>query len=90
MEITFDPLKRERTLALRGLDFVRAAEVFAGATVTLQDNRRDYQELRLITVGVLDHQMVILVWTPRDGGRRIISMRHANGREQCRYQHRFG
>jgi uncharacterized DUF497 family protein len=33
--------------------------------------------------------MVILVWTPRDSARRIISMRKANDREQARHAHRF-
>ncbi|OPZ10131.1 MAG: hypothetical protein BWZ07_02815 [Alphaproteobacteria bacterium ADurb.BinA280] len=33
--------------------------------------------------------MVILVWTPRDGSTRIISMRKANDREIQTYRHRL-
>jgi len=33
MRITFDPAKRERTLAERGLDFEDASLVFEGVTV---------------------------------------------------------
>jgi len=32
MRITFDPAKRKKTLAERGLDFADAALVFAGVT----------------------------------------------------------
>jgi hypothetical protein len=34
--------------------------------------------------------MVVVVWTPRDGGRRIISMRKANESEQKLYGPRLG
>ena len=67
----------------------RAGEVFAGATLTVEDDRQDYGEDRFITIGFLDERMVILVWTPRNGARRIISMRKANEREQALYTPRF-
>ena len=35
MEIKYDPEKRERTLAERGLDFEDAVHVFAGRTIDL-------------------------------------------------------
>src|SRR5687767_9144166 len=44
MEISFDPAKRARTLSERGLDFADAARVFAGPTVTIEDDRQDYGE----------------------------------------------
>jgi uncharacterized DUF497 family protein len=34
MEIEFDSLKRDKTVAERGLDFARAAEVFSGMHFT--------------------------------------------------------
>jgi len=46
MRITFDPLKRQRTLRERGLDMRRAREVFAGIHFTRADDRDDYGELR--------------------------------------------
>jgi uncharacterized DUF497 family protein len=48
MRILFDPSKRERALAERGLDFLDAAEVFAGPTVEWDDDRADYGEKRII------------------------------------------
>ncbi|WP_217126750.1 BrnT family toxin [Hydrogenophilus thiooxidans] len=90
MRIEFDPVKRAKTLIERGLDFARAAEVFAGHHFTAEDLQENYGERRYITVGKLDGRMVVMVWTPRGEARRIISMRKANEREQKRYAARLG
>lgn len=90
MDIEFDPDKRNKTLAERGLDFARAAEVFAGRHLTAEDQREDYSEPRYITAGTLDGRMVVMVWTPRGAARRIISIRKANEREQAKFGHRLG
>jgi uncharacterized protein len=91
MQITFDDPKRARTLRERGLDFADAAEVFAGVTVDRVDDRQDYGETRIITVGLLRGRMVIVVWTERDGDtRHIISMRKANDREKKEFGERLG
>jgi uncharacterized DUF497 family protein len=71
VRITFDPTKRDLTPRHRGLDFAAAAEVFAD---------------RHITVGILAGRVVVIVWTPREGGRRIISMRHAHAKEARRWR----
>ncbi len=83
MGVSFDPAKRAETLWRRGLDFADAETVFAGTTVTAQDTRRDYGEDRFITAGHLAGRCVVLVWTPRGGTRRIISMRHAHAHEEA-------
>jgi uncharacterized DUF497 family protein len=89
VQIDFDPDKRDKTLAERGLDFAQAGEVFAGWHFTAEDCREGYGEARYITVGKLDNRMVVIVWTARGDVRRIISMRKANEREQARYAHRL-
>jgi len=89
MKIEFDPAKRNATLQIRGLDMARASDVFAGATLTVEDNRKDYGEPRYITIGFLANRMVVLAWTQRGKVRRIISMRKANEREQAVYGPRF-
>ncbi|EAQ7976161.1 BrnT family toxin [Salmonella enterica] len=86
MEIDYDNNKRNRTFNERGLDFARAGEVFAGKHFTAEDVRQDYGEIRYITAGTLDGRVVVLVWTPRDNARRIISMRKANEREKTRFK----
>ena len=85
MNLEFDQVKRDKTLLERGLDFVRAVEVFDGLHFTGQDKRMDYEEDRFITVGWLDDDMIVMVWTPRGEVRRIISMRKANDREKTLY-----
>lgn len=89
-QITFDPVKRETTLRERGLDFALAAEVFEGHTYDRVDDRRDYGEVRIITVGTLVGRMVVLVWTQRGEARHVISMRKANDREQALYARYLG
>jgi uncharacterized DUF497 family protein len=86
MDIEFDTDKRNKTLIERGLDFARAAEVFANETATREDTRFEYGEPRYTTVGTLDGRMVVMAWTPRGKARRIISMRKANEREQASFQ----
>jgi uncharacterized DUF497 family protein len=85
MNLEFDQAKRKKTLQERGLDFARAVEVFGGLHFTGQDKRMEYEEDRFITVGWLDDNMIVMVWTPRGDVRRIISMRKANDREKTLY-----
>lgn len=85
MRVEFDERKRAATLEARELDLAQAADVFRGATLTAQDDRRNYGEDRYITVGLLDDAMVVLVWTLRGDAYRIISMRKANERERRLY-----
>jgi hypothetical protein len=90
VRITYDPAKRAKTLAERGLDFEAAAAVFAGATLTLLDDRQDYGEPRYQTYGFLGRRLVMVVWTPRGADRHVISMRKCNAREKARFQARLG
>jgi uncharacterized DUF497 family protein len=84
MELTYDPSKRVRILAERGLDFAEAAMVFEGLTLEVEDNRRDYGETRIVCYGLLDERMVVVGYTPRGAARHIFSMRKANERERQR------
>ena len=84
MRITYDPVKRQKTLAERGLDFEDAREVFAGVTVEVDDDRLDYGERRVICYGLLEGRIVVVGYTPRGEDRHVFSMRKANTREQAR------
>jgi hypothetical protein len=90
MEISFDPAKRAKTLTERGLDFLDATEVFTAPNYRFVDDRFDYGEVRIITVGELRGRMVVIVWTPRGEVRHIISMRKANDREKAYYRDLLG
>ncbi len=84
MPISYDPAKRDKTLADRGLDFEDAVVVFAGVTVELEDIRQNYGERRIICYGTLEGRVVVIGYTPRGAVRHIFSMRKANTREQAR------
>jgi uncharacterized DUF497 family protein len=84
MRITFDPIKREKALAERGLDFADAALVFEGVTLEVEDIRKEYGEVRIICYGMLTGRMVVVGYTPRGADRHVFSMRKANEREQAR------
>jgi uncharacterized protein len=86
MLIEYDADKREKTLSDRGLDFCDAPIVWSGQHFTKIDDRIDYGEERLITVGLIENIMVIIAWTRRGKARRIISMRKCNEREQTYYK----
>ena len=82
--VSYDPLKRQRTLEERGLDFEDAPEVFAGVTFEVEDTRRNYGETRMICYGHLAGRMVVIGYTPRGAVHHIFGMRKANEREQAR------
>ena len=84
MAITFDPLKRDKALAERGLDFADAEMVFEGVTLEIEDTRKDYGEQRIICFGLLAGRMVVIGYTPRGTDRHVFSMRKANEREKAR------
>ena len=89
MKISRDPNRRLATLRDRGLDFDDAAEVFDNFTLDILDERFDYGEERILTIGRLRGRMVVVVWTRRDEARNVISMRKANAREQARFGKRL-
>ena len=84
MRITYDPAKREQTLADRGLDFEDSTLVFSGVTVEVEDTRKNYGERRIICYGTLAGRVVVVGYTPRGTVRHVFSMRKANSREQAR------
>jgi uncharacterized DUF497 family protein len=86
MKVEFDPIKRNLTLAERGLDFLDAPIVIENAVTTFEDTRFEYEETRLVTYGLLNRRLIAVVWVEIEGGMRVISMRKANNREQKRYQ----
>ena len=90
MKYEWDEAKNRKNLAKHCLSFEDAAEVFSGPCVTFEDDRFEYGEERLITLGLLAGRLVVMAHSPRDEGTRMISMRKGNRHEQKIYQERFG
>ena len=82
MEIGFDPAKRTWTLDQRGPDMAKAGAIFADFHLSREDDREEYGEIRVVTLGRLTKFVVICVWTERAGERRIISLRKAEPDER--------
>ena len=89
MRYEWDEAKNRSNLAKHGLSFEDAEQVLSGPCVTFIDDRLDYGEERLITLGLLAGRLVVIAHAPRDEGTRIISMRKGNRREQEIYQKRL-
>lgn len=53
-----------------------------GVKFQFVDERQDYGEERITTVGFLNERMVVAICTRRGEDRHIVSMRKANEREQ--------
>lgn len=77
MRLEWDEAKRTANLQKHGIDFAGAEAVFAGDTVTIEDERRNYGEQRFVTFGVLEGRIVAVVHTERANVIRIISIRKA-------------
>ena len=90
MRFEWDAAKNRSNFDKHGLDFADAELVFAGPCVTFVDDRFDYGEERLVTLGLLAGRVVAIAHAPRGEATRIISMRKANRREQKIYQKRLG
>ncbi len=85
MEFIWDENKRQSNLNKHDLDFREAFKLFDGETLTFEDNRFDYCEQRLITMGMLNTTVVVIVHTETIDQIRIISMRRATSHEQKLY-----
>lgn len=82
---TYDEAKRLRNLKLHGFDFIGVETVFAGNTVTREDQRAAYGELRQQSLGLWGDVMVFVVHTPRGEDDHIVSIRKADKHEQRTY-----
>ena len=82
MRFTWDDAKRRTNLALHGLDFADAQEVFSGPTFTFEDSRFAYTEERFVSLGVLRGVVVSIVHTETPHIIRVISFRKATKNEQ--------
>jgi len=59
--------------------------IFAGYTLTIEDDRYDYGEERFVTFGILDGSVVVVVHTETENLIRIISIRKARKYEEKAY-----
>lgn len=85
LKFSWDPAKNDRNVELRGFGFSLAAEFDFETAVSAIDDRQDYGEVRYVAIGFIGERLHILVYTLRDTGCHIISLRKANKREVRAY-----
>ena len=77
----WDEAKRRVNLQKHGIDFADAEKIFRGLTFTVEDDRESYGELRFLTLGLLEDQVVSVTHAERGDTIRIISIRKATKHE---------
>jgi uncharacterized DUF497 family protein len=88
MRYEWDDDKAESNLAKHGVAFSDVVRFDWSDVDEIDDKRFDYGETRTNVVGFLDGRLHVLLYTPRDGAKRLITLRKANPREVLRYERR--
>lgn len=93
MQYAWDENKRTKNIEKHGIDFVDAVDVFDDKNrVEAVDDRQNYGEERLQTIGHTKPGILFVVYTYRDQGakRRLISARKASSKERAIYNSQIG
>ncbi len=80
--MTHDPIKRRSNQRKHGIDLLGCMDAFDGPMLTREDDREGYGEQRLVSLGWAHNKVVVLVWTDREQGPRLISCREAESYER--------
>ena len=86
LQFVWDEAKRASNFRIHRLDFRDSWEVFAGPTLTVEDDRFAYGERRFVTIGFIQGRVVTVVHTEAGSIIRIISLRKATRHEQARFR----
>ena len=66
----WDDAKSRATLEKHGFDFEYAARIFEGTVLEREDRRRNYGERRIVSVGQIQNDVFVVVYTWRENHRR--------------------
>ncbi|PZU19597.1 MAG: BrnT family toxin [Shinella sp.] len=86
MEFEWDENKRGEVIRAREVDILYAALIFEGIVVTNVDDRKEYGETRLKSVGMVGKECFIVVHTQRDGITRLITAWKGGRIDRERYE----
>lgn len=82
----WDADKNQKNVEKHGIDFETAKRIFDSPIVSRRDERKDYNETRYVSIGIIDQvAMIVVVHTSRQGRIRLISARPASRRERKIY-----
>ncbi|OYW81618.1 MAG: hypothetical protein B7Z26_04850 [Asticcacaulis sp. 32-58-5] len=86
MRFQWNETKRQAVIKERQVDILYAALIFEGDVLTRVDDRKDYGEERLISMGMVDEEVFVVVYTLRDDEIRLITAWKGGRLEQEQYQ----
>ncbi len=87
MKYEWDEVKRQSNIDRHKVDFLDVLPLFVNPeAIRLEDNRRDYGEIRYILLGEIDERLFQIAYTIRGSVIRIISARRGNKRERRIYE----
>jgi uncharacterized DUF497 family protein len=81
----WDEAKRAGNLAKHGVDFAGMDEFDWSGAIVIPDTLHAYGETRFRAAGLIGQRLHMVVFTPRNGRLRIVSLRKANRRERERW-----
>ncbi len=85
MEFEWDDAKDAANIAKHGVSLADALRLDWTGGKTVQDDRKDYGELRFLNYARMGERLFTCAYVLRSGRHRIISLRKANRREIMTY-----
>jgi len=86
MQFEWDPAKSDLNVEKHGIDFQDAVRVFTDPHATTENvSRPEHGEARYKTVGLVDDELVAVIYTDRGSVRRVISARRTRQNERRHY-----
>jgi uncharacterized DUF497 family protein len=86
IEFEWDEAKAESNYSKHGVSFELAVDVFKDVfAIEFSDDRKDYGEERFVIVGIVDGNLLSVIYTERQDVIRLISARRATKNEQAKY-----
>ena len=86
MNLSFDSVKNERNILIRGLDFSLVVDFDWSTALINEDVRKSYGENRYVAIGFIRGRIFVVIFTPRENYIHVISLRKANKREVKYYE----
>ena len=73
IKVEWDENKRKTNLEKHGIDFPDIVKIFLDPNrIELISNRKDYEEIRYMTIGMVNEVILLVVYTERNDFKRII------------------
>ena len=85
LKITFGQAKDAANISKHGVSLADAADLEWDTAIFWPDTCRNYGEVRMAAIGYIGLRLFCVIFVDRADGRRIISLRKANIREENRY-----